>query len=160
MRRVPSRLILVVEDDPCIQSTLVETFQDGGFACLGAGTLETALRSVQVHAPDLVVCDFHLPDGTADQLLRFMDDRPWASPMVVHSAADSETLRDAASHPLVKAVLAKPASPPDLLRAARRCLPDSAPPRNRARSPMGDSERRILLGMAGIPAAPQRASPP
>jgi CheY-like chemotaxis protein len=147
-----SRLILVVEDDPCVRTALVELLQTGGYACLGAGTIRAAKRVVQDCRPDLVLCDFHLPDGTARHLLQSMTDRPWASPVVLHTAAGPATLHPAAHHALVHTVLAKPTRPTALLDAVRQCLHEQPHPHRRPTDQRAD--RRTLLDALARPANP------
>ncbi|ACZ40450.1 response regulator [Sphaerobacter thermophilus] len=59
--------ILIVEDDPAIQSFLVETLRAAGHDMLVAGDGQTGVTLAQEAHPDLVLMDLQLPvlDGAA-----------------------------------------------------------------------------------------------
>lgn len=83
---LPKRLLLV-EDSPVYGMLLEQAFRQQGVQVAWATTLEEARAMWPREAPDLVVSDVHLPDGTVDDLLRWraLDADP-GPPMAVMSA--------------------------------------------------------------------------
>lgn len=65
--RMPKKRILVVEDDETMRSLVIERLRAEGFECVGAATVESALKKVQKSTPDLVLLDlgFQKTDGMA-----------------------------------------------------------------------------------------------
>ncbi|GAA2112538.1 response regulator transcription factor [Streptomyces synnematoformans] len=75
--------VLVVEDDPGIADILQITLRFHGFAVHAAPTARRALELARAHAPDLVLLDVMLPDGSGWQVCRelralreYADDEP------------------------------------------------------------------------------------
>lgn len=66
---MPSR-VLLVEDDPVIQEYCRETLAAGGLTVEACATAKEARALFAAAAPDLVVLDIGLPDGTGLDLLR------------------------------------------------------------------------------------------
>ncbi|WP_407560685.1 response regulator transcription factor [Streptomyces sp. 184] len=62
--------VLVVEDDPGIADILQITLRFHGFAVHAAPTARRALELARAHAPDLVLLDVMLPDGSGWQVCR------------------------------------------------------------------------------------------
>ena len=61
--------VLVVEDEAGLAEALVAAFQFRGWDASSAMTVDQATKTVQVSAPDLVVLDVMLPDGSGFDLL-------------------------------------------------------------------------------------------
>ena len=53
--------ILVVDDEPAIQSTLRAVLEDEGYRVTTAGGGEAAVRAISDEAPDLVFLDIWMP---------------------------------------------------------------------------------------------------
>lgn len=64
--------ILVVEDDPKVQSYLITLFEDNGYAVLWAGDVSRALELAQAERPDLVTLDLDLPGEWGPRFYRKM----------------------------------------------------------------------------------------
>ncbi|MDE2313562.1 MAG: response regulator [Elusimicrobia bacterium] len=62
--------ILLVEDDPVIQSLSKSALEEAGFAVEACGTVADALKAFSKKAPDLVLLDIGLPDGTGFDICR------------------------------------------------------------------------------------------
>jgi DNA-binding response OmpR family regulator len=62
--------LLVVDDDPLIRTFLADNLTADGYELLVAGTLEDALRELELKRPDLAVVDLNLPDGSGLELIR------------------------------------------------------------------------------------------
>lgn len=64
-----SAKILVVDDDAAIRRLLVRTLDRAGYAVVEAGDARTALNSLAIDKPDLVLLDLGLPDRDGMELL-------------------------------------------------------------------------------------------
>ena len=64
------RKVLLVEDEPAILEPLVEALRREGFATQTAGTVARALEEARKAAPDLVLLDLMLPDGSGLDVCR------------------------------------------------------------------------------------------
>lgn len=67
---VPSRTILIIEDEPGIVDTLSYALATDGFATLAAGTGRDGLALLGGHLVDLVVLDVGLPDTSGFEVLK------------------------------------------------------------------------------------------
>ena len=61
--------ILIIDDDAVILRTLREYLQLEGYQVVEAGSLKSAYNVIENDPPDVVIIDFHLPDGDALQFL-------------------------------------------------------------------------------------------
>lgn len=57
----PKQRVLVVDDDRLVADTLALIFQKHGFESLATYSGEEALGSIDVFAPDLMLCDITMP---------------------------------------------------------------------------------------------------
>ncbi|HEY1803851.1 MAG TPA: sigma-54 dependent transcriptional regulator [Terracidiphilus sp.] len=83
--------ILIVEDDAATQTFLVEGLRAEGFAATPANGLAKAFVEVQKDVPDLILTDYELRDGTAFDLLNWLNTRDFRVPVVLltgHSSID------------------------------------------------------------------------
>ncbi len=71
----PERLILIVDDEPCIVKLLAETLQHDGYSCLGCQSGQEALRLIRTHGFDVVLCDVHMPGMSGLELLRLVREK-------------------------------------------------------------------------------------
>jgi DNA-binding NtrC family response regulator len=62
--------LLLVEDDRQVRTVLSKWLKSRGFVVHEAGSIAEAREVVSTKAPDLVVIDYYLPDGTAADFLR------------------------------------------------------------------------------------------
>jgi len=149
--KVSNGVILVVEDDPGIAAFTVRLLQHEGFSCFSVPSVAAALRAAVARAPDMIVSDFNLDDGTAIDLLAGLEKKRVKVPVVVQSAAAPDELQELRAIPSVQHVLRKPVPPSELMKAIDNCmdLPRSTP--NLAPRLVGISEHRAL---AGEPASP------
>jgi CheY-like chemotaxis protein len=109
----PQRTVLVVEDDPDVQSVIVGALQDAGYRVLAARSGVEALRLARTETPDAITLDLLLPVMTGEEVLRRLeqDEMGRQIPIVVVSAY---TRRLAPSHRIVR-VLPKPFDIAELL---------------------------------------------
>jgi CheY-like chemotaxis protein len=120
----PAPLILVIEDSPSVLETIVKTLQLSGFRTRQAPDALQAVRAARKERPDLILADVGLPgmDGaTATSLLK--DDPDFQDvPVILISAMSPEELGQRRSETGAVAILSKPFSPGDLVRAVRRAV--------------------------------------
>lgn len=85
--------VLVVEDDAHLASVLIALLRSHGLAVSHAETAQEAVRCARATAPEVIVLDVQLPDGTgADVVADLRQDGKLAStPVVVYSAAEVTT---------------------------------------------------------------------
>ena len=120
-----TKVVLVVEDDPAILALCRVTFEraaDGllrGVRLVEAMDLETARLAIAAAAPDVLVMDVRLPDGSGLDLVR--DLRPGGTPgrarVIIASASVLPAERDAALAAGADRFLSKPYRPSDLVDA-------------------------------------------
>ncbi len=113
--------VLIVEDEPLVAATLLETVEDAEGEVVGiASSVSEARRLVRMLAFEVAVLDLYLADGDITPVLEALHARK--APTVVYGGGElPEKLR--ARHPEL-VVLRKPALPgrlvAEILRARRR----------------------------------------
>ena len=75
MNEAPQLRFLIVDDEQSIRRLCITVGQRLGFLCAEAETAETALESLEVSPPDIVVTDLKLPSLTGVELLRRIKDQ-------------------------------------------------------------------------------------
>lgn len=110
--------VLVVEDSPAVAGLIRRALESDGMTIEVAVDLENARRSLGEHAPDVMVLDVELPDGSGIDLLR--DPRYGAmAPAVVVSARRSEGDRLAGLEAGAEDYVVKPFYPRELAARVR-----------------------------------------
>lgn len=82
-------LILVVDDDPGIRTSLAEEIESSGFAVITAEGANEALALVEGRKPDLIVTDLSMPGGDGFSLITAVR-RARATPIIVISVRGRE----------------------------------------------------------------------
>jgi two-component system KDP operon response regulator KdpE len=113
--------VLIVEDDPALQSVLSLLFEANGFRVLVAATAERGEHDARLHRPDIVIVDLGLPDRDGLDVITAI--RAWSPmPIVVLSARTAEPHRLAAFDNGADDYVIKPFSAPELLARIRAVL--------------------------------------
>lgn len=60
--------IFIIDDEPQIRKLLVRMMELEGYEVLSAGDCKSALKLLEIHTPEVVVCDVFLPDGNGIEL--------------------------------------------------------------------------------------------
>lgn len=81
-------LILVVEDEPRLLTSIVRTLQESGYATLQAETLSEARKKFSEEV-DLVLLDLMLPDGSGIDWMTRLREENDATPVLVLTARDA-----------------------------------------------------------------------
>lgn len=121
--------VLVVDDEPLIRKTLARMLQrEPGTEVRLAGSIAEAERMMGERPPDVVVCDYHLPDGCGPDLVRrTRREQPAIAAVLVSGAPEDLPDRD---RNLFIASVPKPVS----MEALRRVVGVAAQHRELARS--------------------------
>ena len=87
-----SATILVVEDEPAIQTLVAACLQNAGHQVVRADTAEDAIRRVNEILPDVVLLDWMLPGMSGIQLARRLrgDERTHDLPIIMLTARGEE----------------------------------------------------------------------
>lgn len=109
--------ILIVDDNALMLLTLTRILEQHGFSVLGANSARGGLQLVEEQPVDLVIMDYHLPDGDMELGPAVKRLRP-GLPVVVFSG-DPEAAQAAAFADLL---LPKPQEPERLVAEIRRLL--------------------------------------
>lgn len=81
------RRVLILEDDPALRRILWRTFAGWGWSAVAAASVEEAkLFTAENTAYDLVVSDYHLPDGTGLEFLNWALEQGVSAPFILMSA--------------------------------------------------------------------------
>lgn len=84
--------VLIVEDDPSLNAALAATLKAAGYRPVTAKTAAEGLRWFNHYAPDIVLLDLGLPDRDGLSVIRDIRAKA-ATPIVVLSARDAETMK-------------------------------------------------------------------
>ena len=113
--------VLVVDDEPKIVQLARDYLEHAGFAVLTAGDGASALQAAHVRAPDLIVLDLGLPGLDGLEVMRSI--RASAStPIVVHTARDTELDKLLGLELGADDYVTKPFSPRELVARVRAVL--------------------------------------
>jgi DNA-binding response OmpR family regulator len=80
--------VLVVEDQPTVLRNLVRGFQDEEYDVIGAASVAEAREAIG-KAPDILVLDLMLPDGSGVEFVRQLRKEGFLQPILLLTARDS-----------------------------------------------------------------------
>ena len=119
------RRVLVVDDEPAILRALTSALTARGYRVSQAVDGQTAIDSVAVDPPDVVVLDLRLPDIDGVEVCRRV--RTWSDvPIIVLSANGVDERKVEALDEGANDYITKPYSTPELLARIRAALRSSA----------------------------------
>lgn len=110
--------VLIVEDDPGIQSVLRTFFEANGYRVVAATFALGGIRNARLYNPDVAIIDLGLPDRDGTEVIKEI--RTWsAMPIVVLTARTAESQRLLAFDNGADDYVIKPFSAPELLARVR-----------------------------------------
>jgi len=112
--------VLVVEDEREIREVLCAYLEREGFVCEAAGTVAEATETHKASAPDLVLLDINLPDGSGLDLLRSA--REANTPVIVLTARAEEVDRIVGLELGADDYVTKPFSPREVVARVRAVM--------------------------------------
>ena len=111
--------VLVVDDDPALQSLFQQYVEQAGFRQVVVGSGEKAIEAAKQQEIDLVFLDLKLPDISGDELyVKLKEGKPDLPVVIVTGYPDSEVLSKILAHGPVT-VLKKPVEFDQLNHAIR-----------------------------------------
>jgi excisionase family DNA binding protein len=116
-------LVLVVDDDPSVRGLLRGQLELGGYTVVEAESGERALAAISDQPPDLVLLDLVIPGVEGWQLLRELQERHGAVPVVVFSGQVDDDAAAEAPHEGAQAFVGQPFDPGELLARAAQLVP-------------------------------------
>jgi DNA-binding response OmpR family regulator len=111
--------VLVVEDEPSIAEVVREYLERDGFAVEVAGTVASALDALKRGAPDVLLLDVTLPDGSGLDVLRTAAQPDARVPTIMLTARADEADRIVGLELGADDYVAKPFSPREVLARVR-----------------------------------------
>jgi two-component system response regulator PilR (NtrC family) len=82
-----TRRMLILEDDPALRRILWRTFAGWGWSAVAAATVnEAKLYASEKANYDLIISDYHLPDGTGLEFMNWIVERGPSPPFILMSA--------------------------------------------------------------------------
>jgi two-component system KDP operon response regulator KdpE len=112
-------LVLIVEDDPTLVHAIERNLAARGYATRVASTVAGALSMLAARAPDLLLLDIDLPDGSGWEIIRRARENGAARMALVVMSALRPNARLVADY-VVAGVLEKPFPMDSLLRLVAR----------------------------------------
>jgi DNA-binding response OmpR family regulator len=142
--------ILLVEDERAITEPLAEALEREGFVPEVAGTAAEAMETARGSAPDLVLLDIGLPDGSGLDVCRELR-RQTEVPIIMLTARGSEADRVAGLELGADDYIVKPFSAREVMARVRAVL------RRASKTGDGDGSRPIVIGDLSLDPARHQA---
>ncbi|UVS81273.1 response regulator transcription factor [Actinokineospora sp. UTMC 2448] len=143
--------ILVVDDEPHLADLVATALRYDGFDTTTAGTAREALSKVGAFAPDLVVLDVRLPDGSGFDACRALRGRGVDTPVLFLTALDSPADKVTGLTAGGDDYLAKPFSLDELVARVRAILRRTKPRRRLSVHDLEIDEDAHTVRRAGVP---------
>ena len=112
--------ILLVDDDPDICKSLTDLLEHHGYRVDSVSTGAQAIEKAQVDRFSTVILDLNLPDGDEIAVLRVLQERVPATPILILTGSDQKAT---ALHNGAFAFLLKPWNREELLDVLSRAMP-------------------------------------
>jgi len=103
--------IVVADDSKAMRMIVLRTLRQAGFGgheVIEAGNGREALELVSRHGPDLILCDWNMPELTGMQLLTVLRARGVSTPFCFVTSEGSQEMREQAGSAGALGLIAKP----------------------------------------------------
>ena len=119
-----SKTVLVVDDEVHIVNVVALKFRGAGFRVLTARDPQEAFELAKKEIPDLVITDHQMPGGSGIDLCKWLKSTPATEsiPAILLTAYDFSIAEEAVGECNVRAIMAKPFSPRELLAKANAII--------------------------------------
>jgi DNA-binding NtrC family response regulator len=115
--------ILIIDDEPCVLSSLQRTLKAEGYDVRTASDDQSALRAIAEYPCDLVLCDYRMPGMNGVALLSLIKEKqPDAVRIILSGHADLGGAIRGINHAEVYRFLTKPWDSDDLRVTIRQAL--------------------------------------
>jgi two-component system response regulator FixJ len=101
---VPSRLVLVVDDDPAVRNSLKFSLEVEGFTVRDYSCANELLRESEIADAGCLVIDYHLPEMNGLEMLIRLRERRVAAPAILITSHPSASVRRHAAEAGVRIV--------------------------------------------------------
>lgn len=127
--RPPEPVVLIVDDNPDILLLLETNLRRAGFGIVKASDGEMALRAIEEEPPDVVLLDLMMPVLDGWGVMERLAGRPSAPPVIIISAATSQSNVDRAYAMGAVGYITKPFILTEMIDRLREVLMATAGPR-------------------------------
>jgi signal transduction histidine kinase len=119
---------LVADDEPHICTLKAAILECAGYTCTIASNVRSTIERIQSSPPiDIIVTDHRLGDGTSSQVVKWLEDHAFKTPVIIISGYVREALLASWQSPNTSAYFEKPVNPERLVEAVARVLSNSTP---------------------------------
>ena len=87
--------MLVVDSEAVLRGQIHEVMIADGYSCRAVGSAEAAMGAAREKAPDLLICDMNLSDGTGTELVRQLRSIVECPVIFMSDSRDAEMIRHA-----------------------------------------------------------------
>lgn len=119
--------VLLIEDDDAARELFAYALEVAGWTIRSAADGLSGLRILEVFRPDVIVLDMRLPAADGVSVLDALTGRGITAPVIAISGYD-DAIEAARAHPRVLALIRKPFTPDELVRAVVRAKEYAADP--------------------------------
>jgi len=124
---VPSRHLLLIEDDPIVRQTMADLLRAAGHIVTEAIGGAAGLTALTVHSVDLVLTDLGMPGMSGHDIARAVKAHAPGLPVILVTGWGAEASEESADQGVVDRVLGKPVRLQELLRTVAELTADNGP---------------------------------
>ncbi|MEZ5426223.1 MAG: response regulator [Pyrinomonadaceae bacterium] len=125
-----ARQIIIIEDDPVLRRGLRRIFSGENHRVFDFGDGKTARDQIRRCPPDLILCDYKLPDTNGLEILRWLKKNGKKTPFILITGYFKEEIADQARKNGAGEVLEKPLDLKLLKKVCRGFLGENIRARN------------------------------
>lgn len=113
-------LILIIDDNEMVRENTTETLELEGYEVVTAGTIATGTKAAQTYQPDIILCDWYLPDGTGEEVIN-----QFPQTKIILMSGNVAQVTNHLKQKTVVGYIPKPFSIDELLMAIQQSLSES-----------------------------------